>query len=153
MSEMEAQQIGKSVASALARLERDGCPEDAICHHLGVQAAPVAGLTIGLSPWGESSEHTLVTIYHQNQAVGYPASIHDDRARAVAAATDSQIVETWNGNDGVCGISVVISRPCPKALSRSIANYRMLPNVFKTTPDETRRFQEFDAWFGEIAVA
>lgn len=149
----EAQQIGQSAASALARLERDGCPEDAICHHHGVQAASVAGLTIGISPWGENSEHTLVTIYDRNQMIGYPASAHDDRARAVAAATNSQIVETWNGNDGVCGISVVLSYPCPKTLSRSIANYTALPDVFKTTADENRRFQEFEAWFDELAIA
>lgn len=147
MSE-QARAIGQSVKRAIARLERPGCPDDAICHHLGVNADSVDGISIGIKPHGGD---TLITIYHR-PSDGYPEATHTARAAAVAEAMGSEIVETWNGEDGHDGISVVIAYPCPAALIRSIANYRKLPNVFKLSDDENRRFGAFGAWwFSELA--
>lgn len=51
------------------------------------------------------------------------------------------------GDDGSEGISVVLDRRTPSALSRTMASYRAQRDVFHPTAVEKNGFAAFNAWY------
>lgn len=127
-----------AAVDAVRRLERPGCPDDALCSHHGVYAPPLVQVS-------NKGPHLQVIMYQS--LYPRPAALHLARAEAVAAALVTSVRETWNGLDGHNGISVILGRSAPDALVCSINNYLSLKDVFSKDPAVLARFRVFSDWF------
>ena len=141
------------VATKVALLDRPDYPETGICSHLGVSFA-CGDDSVGICDY---HGRLLVTIYRGDSqyqkdqrgapiVVGYSEKVHEQRKQGLAQDLGCEIYDAWNGGEGCTGVSVCLDRPAPKALSRAIANYRALPDVFRLSEDEQSRFQLFSDW-------
>ena len=81
------------------------------------------------------------------ESVCYTEETNRERVRAVCAAIGAPLRNTWNGEDGHDGVSIVLGVLCPESLSTAIKNYRAMPDVFRFTDDERRRFIAFGEWW------
>lgn len=138
------EECAAAAVDAVRRLERPGCPSDAVCSHHGVYGRiPAKDMYVQLMNKGQ---HLQVII--SKSLYPRPAALHAARAEAVATALVTSVRETWNGREGSEGISVVLGRSAPDALLASIANYRNLGfKIFDRSPEITVRFAAFSDWY------
>jgi hypothetical protein len=141
--EATTQDLARAVAHGVRSLDRSNYPPAGICQHHGVHV-PCGQLQVAIL--GRSGR-LLVTVYQSTYLA--PSTVHASRAAAIAKALDATIFDYWNGREGHDGISVVFDRPCPESLLVAIGNYVALPDVFRISPAERARFDEFGAWYRE----
>lgn len=143
-----SEEIARAAEGLLARLNREGCPPNAVCSHFGVTAT-VGDIHVALTiPSRDKGPGLLCTIYHRSLNHEATANHHCDRALAVAARLGAAIRDRWNGGDGHYGISIVLDMQPPDNLIRGIGNYYALHSrIFKRTPATDGRFHSWHDWF------
>lgn len=156
--------LGRKISEMLKHLERDDYPRDGICSHHGVSIShPFLRLSIS-----DHMQKLMVTVYSERKYsekrgrtydkceglpgywVGYPAALHQMRARSISEALNVPIRERWNGGDGQSGVSLVLDRPCPESLMTAISNYRGMPSPFDLRDEDKHGFGVFKQWMAPI---
>ena len=118
-------EIGEAVATIVALLDRPGWPENGRASHHGWSVPGLHGVRCSiLTNNNACAKRLLVTIYSTSKYGHQTKEGHLARADAVAKSLGSQIFNTWNGGDGMEGISVVLGREAPESLFRAIGNAR-----------------------------
>lgn len=144
------------IKSKLALLDRPDFPRNGICHHLGVSYS-FNGNTIGFADWNDDA--LLIMVYMdasrfvrsasgEIEEMGRSKTDHDQIIADVAKGAESNVLQTWNGEEDNQGVSIVLSRKCPEGLLACMKNYREMKNVFNPTEDERNGFNLFNQWIG-----
>lgn len=128
-------------------LETHPFPEDGICIHHGIHLGVIGKFTVSMTR-DHASAGTVIMVYsheyeHKHQ-MRFSSRVFQVIRRELTIGSLSDVRQYWNGHHGSSGVSVVVKRPCPLPLVKAIGQYEMMPNVFKPSPDEKRRFRAFE---------
>lgn len=129
------------LGKTLAALKAAEFPKNAICHHLGIGVPGVVKPDIGIAPHGRG---IVVMLYDRSRQPGFTAGQFREYRKGIVKY--GKAIESWNGEDGHDGISIVIDWKPPKGFLRSINNYDAMASPFPALSLATG-FAAFDkAW-------
>lgn len=138
------------LAQLLEAMAQDPGPDNGVCHHLGIHSTGflLGGkrVSVGIMP---NTKGTLVTVYFASSLESGSARMWSEVRTRIAEATQSAVADSWNGEEGNSGISVVIDQPAPTALANAIQRYRSQPSVFNPTPEIQAGYQAFNLWLAK----